>query len=155
MPQEKPTKLTLPHISPAASKPLYEQIVEGIKREVSAGHLPAHTPLPSFRELAEDLLVSLITTKRAYDELERAGIIYRRQGLGTFVAEGGAERSREVKRDQVDMLLQQAIQEGLEAGMNALRRGASVVSRRDFDAAIRKVLGDEVQGSEEALRMFS
>jgi len=43
----------------------------------------------------------------------------------------------------------------VEAGMNALRRGASVVSRRDFDAAIRKVLGDEVQGSEEALRMFS
>jgi len=43
----------------------------------------------------------------------------------------------------------------VEAGMNALRRGASVVSRRDFDAAIRKVLGDEIQGSEEALRMFS
>jgi len=43
----------------------------------------------------------------------------------------------------------------VEAGMNALRRGASVVSRRDFDAAIRKVLGDEVQGSEESLRMFS
>jgi len=43
----------------------------------------------------------------------------------------------------------------VEAGMNALRRGASVVSRRDFDAAIGKVLGDEIQGSEESLRMFS
>jgi len=43
----------------------------------------------------------------------------------------------------------------VEAGMNTLRRGASVVSRRDFDAAIRKVLGDEVQGSEESMRMFS
>ena len=43
----------------------------------------------------------------------------------------------------------------VEAGMNALRRGASVVSRSDFDAAIGKVLGDEIQGSEESLRMFS
>lgn len=137
MTSDKPIKLTLPHISPAASKPLYEQIVEGIKREVSAGHLPAHTPLPSFRELAEDLLVSLITTKRAYDELERAGIIYRRQGLGTFVAEGGEERSREVKRDQVDALLQQAIQEGLEAGMNAreiINRVKTLLQERDTDA---------------------
>ncbi|HPS92125.1 MAG TPA: hypothetical protein PKV33_08215 [Methanothrix sp.] len=43
----------------------------------------------------------------------------------------------------------------VEAGMNALRRGASSVKRSDFEAAIRKVLGDEIQGSEEALRMFS
>jgi GntR family transcriptional regulator len=109
-------KLILPAVSPAAAKPLYEQIVEGIKREVSAGRLAPHTPLPSFRALAEDLLVSVITVKRAYEELERDGIIYRKQGLGTFVAESGMAKSREVKQDRAEDLLRQALREGLEAG---------------------------------------
>ena len=67
-------KLILPPISPAASKPLYEQIIDGIKREISAGRLPSNSALPSFRALAEDLLVSVITVKRAYEELEHEGI---------------------------------------------------------------------------------
>ena len=84
-------------ISPAAAGTLYQQIVDGLKREISEGRLPPGAPLPSFRQLAEDLLVSVITVKRAYEELERAGIIYRRQGLGTFVADHGGDRSREAK----------------------------------------------------------
>jgi GntR family transcriptional regulator len=110
-------KLMMPAISPAAPKPLYEQIIDGIKREVGAGHLPAHTPLPSFRLLAEELLVSLITVKRAYEELERDGIIYRKQGLGTFVSEHGAARSREIKHRHAEQLLRQALREGIEAGL--------------------------------------
>lgn len=110
-------KLSLPPISPAAAKPLYEQIVDGVKREVSAGRLPPHTPLPSFRALAEELLVSLITVKRAYAELEAEGILYRRQGLGTFVSEEGPERSRAVKHLNAEALLRQALREGMEAGL--------------------------------------
>jgi len=57
---------------------LYKQIVDGLKREVSEGRLAPGTALPSFRRLAEDLLVSIITVKRAYEELERDGIILRK-----------------------------------------------------------------------------
>lgn len=73
-------------ISSAAEGPLYEQVVAGIVREIAAGRLTAGDALPSVRRLAADLLVSVITIKRAYDELERAGVIYSRQGVGAFVA---------------------------------------------------------------------
>jgi GntR family transcriptional regulator len=112
-----PPSLHLPPISPAAATSLYEQIVEGIKRDIGTGRLPAHTPLPSFRALAEQLLVSLITVKRAYEELEREGIIYRKQGLGTFVAEDGIAQSRAAKQAQTERLLRQALDEGIEAGL--------------------------------------
>jgi GntR family transcriptional regulator len=111
-------RLVIPPISPAASAPLYQQIVEGVKREISEGRLVPGAALPSFRALAEDLLVSVITVKRAYEDLEHEGIIYRKQGLGTFVAEEGALRSREAKRVQAESLLRQALQEGLEAGLS-------------------------------------
>ena len=110
-------KLLLPAISPAAPGKLYEQIIAGLKRAISEGKLAPDSALPSFRQLAEDLLVSVITVKRAYEELEREGIIYRRQGLGTFVAAGGQDRSREVKIDHARELLATAAQEAREAGM--------------------------------------
>jgi len=127
-------KLLLPPISPAAPKPLYEQIVDGIKREIGAGHLPPRAPLPSFRVLAEELLVSLITVKRAYEELERDGIIYRRQGLGTFVSEDGTARSREVKQRNAESLLRQSLREGLEAGLRPnelLRMAKDILSEKE------------------------
>src|SRR5580704_1344035 len=91
-------KFILGPISPAADGTLYQQIVDRLKREISEGRLKPNTPLPSFRQLAEDLLVSVITVKRAYEDLEREGIVYRRQGLGTFVAEHGSDRTRAVRR---------------------------------------------------------
>ena len=104
-------------ISPAADGALYQQIVDRIKREVSEGRLKPGASLPSFRLLAEDLLVSVITVKRAYEELEREGIIYRRQGLGTFVAEQGHDRSREAKLNAAQELFREAAQEAAEAGL--------------------------------------
>ncbi len=117
MRNEDAQRLTLPPISPAAHGALYQQIVDGIKREISEGRLAPGAALPSFRNLAEDLLVSLITVKRAYEELEREGIIYRKQGLGTFVSENGAARSRAAKRAQTEALLREAAREGAEAGL--------------------------------------
>ena len=111
-------KLLIPPISAAAPGALYQQILDGIKREISEGRLAPGSPLPSFRGLAEDLLVSVITVKRAYEELEREGIIYRRQGLGTFVSDGGHDRSREIKKSKARELLQEAVREGSEAGLS-------------------------------------
>ncbi|MCD6051922.1 MAG: transcriptional regulator, GntR family [Verrucomicrobia bacterium] len=109
---------TLPLISSAAPGALYEQIVDGLKREISAGRLPAGAPLPSFRQLAADLLVSVITVKRAYEELEREGIIYRRQGLGTFVAETGHDRSRATHKTEATQLFQSAVTAARQAGLS-------------------------------------
>src|ERR1039457_5238142 len=104
-------------ISPAAEGTLYQQIVDRLKREISEGRLKPGATLPSFRALAEDLLVSLITVKRAYEELEREGIIFRRQGLGTFVSEQGHDRSREAKAARARDLLRDALREAREAGL--------------------------------------
>ena len=104
-------------ISPAAGGALYQQIVDRLKREVSEGRLKPGAALPSFRLLAEELLVSVITVKRAYEELEREGIIFRRQGLGTFVSEQGDDRSRETKLAAARDLLREGFREAAEAGL--------------------------------------
>ena len=135
-------KLIIPSISAAAPGALYQQIVDGLKREVSEGRLPAGTALPSFRGLAGDLLVSVVTVQRAYEELEREGIIYRRQGLGTFVSETGGERCRDAKKERARQLLVQALREATEAGLGATdvidllralipRKGVRTHARRD------------------------
>ena len=123
-------RLFLPPISAAAPGALYDQIVTGLKREISEGRLLPGMPLPSFRQLAADLMVSLITVKRAYEELEKEGIIYRRQGLGTFVAELGADRSRESKLGHARELIAEAAREAGEAG----------IARKDLPAFFEKTL---------------
>ncbi|MCB1061546.1 MAG: GntR family transcriptional regulator [Verrucomicrobiae bacterium] len=118
MSEEKSTALLIGPISPAASGPLYQQIVDGFRRAISEGRLAPGLALPSFRALAEDLMVSLITVKRAYEELEREGIVYRRQGLGTFVAEQGDEASRDAKLKTARELFARAAREATEAGLD-------------------------------------
>jgi len=128
------SKLQIGPLSQAAEGPLYQQIIDGIRREMSAGRLLPEAPLPSFRVLAGDLFVSLITVKRAYEELEREGLIYRRQGLGTFVAGQGKEKSRAAMRNSAKNLLTRAAQEAQEAGL----------SQNEFIALAHKVVqGDK------------
>ena len=74
-------------ISEASGVPYYRQIVDQIAQLIRSGQLTPGEQLPSVRQLAGELLVSLITTRRAYADLEIAGLIIRRQGYGTFVAE--------------------------------------------------------------------
>lgn len=74
-------------ISQADSRPMYVQIVEQVKQRVAVGDWPPGQELPSIRELAIALQVSVITVKRAYLELEREGVIVTRQGKGSRVAE--------------------------------------------------------------------
>jgi GntR family transcriptional regulator len=110
--------LRLGPISAAIPGPLYQQIVAAVKREVGAGRLAPGSALPSFRVLAEELLVSVITVKRAYEELEREGIVYRRQGIGTFVAEAGHDRTRAAHRAHAERAIVAAIDAGRDAGMS-------------------------------------
>jgi GntR family transcriptional regulator len=105
-------------ISPAAAGPLYEQIVNAVKREIAAGRLLPGATLPSVRALAAELLVSPITTKRAYEELEREGIIYSRQGLGTFVADSGADEIARARREQAQESMARAVRDGRAAGLS-------------------------------------
>lgn len=129
-------KLVIPPISPAASGPLYKQIVDGFKREISEERLLPGALLPSFRSLAEDLLVSVITVKRAYEELEREGIILRKQGLGTFVSQNGIVRSREVKLYHAKDLMEKAVREAGELGLakkDILRMLKNTIDEKERD----------------------
>ena len=94
-------------ISNASNLPIYEQIVEGIKRHISSGELREGDMLPSIRALAKDLRISVITTKRAYEELEREGFIYTVAGKGCFVA----ARSREWMREDLLRRIEDHLQE--------------------------------------------
>ena len=109
-----PTELLL---SPHSATPMYAQIVEQVVAKVMTGEWKAGDALPSIRELAGNSQVSVITVKRAYEELEREGIIFRRQGLGTFVAEQGHSRSRETKLATAKELLRDGFREAAEAGL--------------------------------------
>ncbi|MDE5883850.1 MAG: GntR family transcriptional regulator [Oscillospiraceae bacterium] len=75
--------------------PIYEQICTRIKAEIISGSLKEDDPLPSIRNLAKDLRISVITTKRAYDELEHEGFIYTIAAKGCFVAPQNMELLRE------------------------------------------------------------
>lgn len=73
--------------------------------------------MPSVRTLARQLTVSVITTKRAYDELEQAGLIYTRAGVGSFVAEADNQQIDTVRREHVRSLLAEAINAGRQMGL--------------------------------------
>lgn len=75
--------------------PIYDQIYSQIKTEIINGGLKEDSPLPSIRNLAKDLRISVITTKRAYEELEKEGFIYTVPGKGSFVAGKNTELIRE------------------------------------------------------------
>ena len=120
MPDEpKSIALLIGPISASAEGPLYQQIVDGVARAVSEGRLQPGATLPSFRALAAELMVSLITVKRAYEELEREAIIFRRQGLGTFVADRGDSASREAKANAARRHFESGAREAAEAGLSA------------------------------------
>lgn len=95
-------------ISNVSGKPIYEQILEQIKAEILAGTLKEGDALPSMRLLAKELRISVITTKRAYEELERAGFIVSYTGKGSFVAAQNRELMREQKIKELEAHLLKA-----------------------------------------------
>ena len=89
--------------------PIYEQIFEQIRLQIFSGELAEDTPLPSIRTLAKDLRISVITTKRAYEELEAAGFIYTLPGKGSFVAARNEALLREEHLRQIEEHLSAAL----------------------------------------------
>lgn len=82
-------------LSQASGVPFYRQVEEQLAERIRAGELAPGAPLPSVRQLAADLLVSVITIKKAYEDLEAAGLVVSHQGRGTFVAPTAQAASRE------------------------------------------------------------
>ena len=105
-------------ISNASGKPIYEQITSQMKNLVLDGTLAEGTQLPSIRMLANDLKVSVITTKRAYADLEAQGFIETVQGKGSFVAGGNMELLREERLRRIEGLMAQAVDEAKAAGVS-------------------------------------
>lgn len=105
-------------ISNANGKPIYEQITDQIKSAIAKGELAEGQQLPSIRALANSLRVSAITTKRAYADLEAAGLIETMQGKGTYVAGGNAELIREERLREVEGFMVRAIESGRSMGLS-------------------------------------
>jgi GntR family transcriptional regulator len=102
-------------ISNSSDKPIYEQITTQIKQMIISGELAAGDQLPSMRMLAKELRISVITTKRAYEDLERDGFIYTVMGKGSFIADKNMEFVREEQLRVVEEHLNMAIT-GAKAG---------------------------------------
>ena len=98
-------------LSNSSGKPIYEQISDQIKEQIMSGALAAGDALPSMRLLAKDLRISVITTKRAYEELERAGFLDNVPGKGCFVAPQNRELLREAQLRKIEEHLSQAVDE--------------------------------------------
>ena len=125
------------HLSQASGVPFYRQIVDQLAGLIRSGQLPPHTRLPSFRELAPRLLVSLITVRRAYADLEAAGLIVRRQGQGTFVAADIEAASRRQALLEARAIVEAALARARQLGLrgDALRAVVDRLVEREEAAA--------------------
>ena len=120
-------------ISNSSGQPIYEQICRQIKGAVASGTLKPGEPLPSIRNLARDLRISVITTKRAYEELERDGFICTVAGKGSFVAQQDVELARESSLREIELHLQSALElsRQIELPINELQNILHVLSEEE------------------------
>ena len=105
-------------ISNSSGKPIYEQITSQIKNLIMTGELKAGDPLPSMRLLAKELRISVITTKRAYEDLERDGFITTMVGRGSFVSESNTEIMKEEQLRIVESHLTKAVEVASRSGVS-------------------------------------
>lgn len=98
-----------------SSVPIYQQIKNAIIDDIAKGNLEAEEQLPSIRELSSELKISILTAKKAYDELEKEGFIYVRQGLGSFVSSIGSEFRKEELQKQIEIRLKEAVKIAIKA----------------------------------------
>ena len=104
-------------ISNTSTIPLYEQIQSQIKNQILNGNLKPGEGLPSIRNLAKELKVSIITTKRAYEELEKDGFIETVIGKGTFVSSQNTERLKEITLYEIENKLEEIIKQAKSVGL--------------------------------------
>jgi GntR family transcriptional regulator len=104
-------------VSNSSKDPIYEQISSQIKGMIIKGELQEGEGLPSIRGLARDLQISVITTKRAYEELEKEGFIETMQGKGSFVAMQNKELMKEKKLKIIEEKLAEVVEESQLLGL--------------------------------------
>lgn len=121
-------------ISNTAESPLYEQIAEQVKAAILSGELTDGEQLPSVRGLARDLRISVITTSRAYAELEASGFITNVQGRGAFVLPVDSQLIREQLLRQIELALGNAVDHARLAGLD----------RAELVAMLDALLAEEV-----------
>lgn len=105
-------------INNSSGKPIYEQIFQQIKQLILNGGLKPGDALPSMRYLAKELRISVITTKRAYEDLERDGFIHTVVGKGSFVAETNEELLREGSYRDIEDDLERAVEKAKSYGVS-------------------------------------
>ncbi len=120
-------------LSNTGGQPIYEQIYTQIRRQILSGSLVPGEALPSIRALAKDLRISVITTKRAYDELEAGGFVYTVAGKGCFVARQSPDLLREQHLREIESHLQHAADLAAEAGL----------TREELTAMLQTLLKEE------------
>lgn len=118
-------------IDPNSHVPIYLQIVEGIRAAIAAGVYRPGELLPSLRVLAVDLVVNPNTVQKAYDELEREGLVFSRRGVGVFVAKRGTESAQSQAEDTVLEAFTQGIQAGRAANLASERLRALFATAMD------------------------
>ncbi len=116
-------------LSAQTNKPIYEQIYDQIKRQILAGTLKTGEELPSMRILAKDLKISVITTKKAYEELIRDGFVTSIKAKGCYVAQIDAVFRKTQEEQNIRIKLQQIVSQGRSIGME----------KKDFKEFIDKV----------------
>lgn len=104
-------------ISNASSDPIYDQIYKQVRNLIIMGELESGAILPSIRNLARELKISVITTKRAYEELERDGFIATVAGKGSFVSTQNTELLKEKRLQLIEQKMLEIIEEGREMGI--------------------------------------
>lgn len=121
------------YIDNRSGQPIYDQIYTQLKNKILSGQLQADEPLPSIRGLAKDLRISVITTKRAYEELEREGYLYTVAGKGSFVMPKNLELIREENLKKI------------EEYMSAIHTLAAACGLSEEDVMqMYRILGEEV-----------
>lgn len=105
-------------INNASMQPIYEQIVEQIKRQIVQQELAEGMPLPSVRALAKELKISALTVKKAYDFLEEEGLVATVHGKGSFILGANPELMEEECRREVETCMEQAVVKGKNCGMS-------------------------------------
>ncbi len=143
---EERTQPRLPiYLSMEDPEPMYRQIEAQLRDLILGGHLAPGTKLPTIRALAVDLGCSVITTTRAYQDLETEGFLRTRVGRGTVVAEMPEEKLSAYRREAVEGAIKEALEAGLRVGLERkeLRKIVEGILEKTLQAAHANVAGED------------
>ena len=116
------------NLTDLSDEPLHRQLFRQIRAQILAGHLAAGQKIPSIRELAREQRVSAITVQRAYEDLERTGVIHSRRGKGFFVAELPSRTRKRMAEERALEMLSVVVREILDEGLTP-RQVKSLIKR--------------------------